>query len=175
MSSIVRVGVIGLGNMGASHARLLLHQKVPDAMLIAVCDGHADRRTPFAGIAGFDDSHALIKSGLVDAVIIATPHFSHTSIGIDALKAGLHVLVEKPISVHKADCLKLLAAHRRKTQVFAAMFNQRTDPAYRMLRGEFAVRMIFVALGYAVCALYVSPAIMLALFMVELGGEFVSN
>lgn len=46
---------------------------------------------------------------------------------------------------------------------------------YRMLRGEFAVRMIFVALGYAVCALYVSPAIMLALFMVELGGEFVSQ
>ena len=46
---------------------------------------------------------------------------------------------------------------------------------YRMLRGEFAVRMIFVALGYAVCALYVSPAIMAALFLVELGGELISQ
>jgi signal transduction histidine kinase len=46
---------------------------------------------------------------------------------------------------------------------------------YRMLRSEFAVRMLFVAIGYAVCALYVSPAIMLALFMVELVGEFGSQ
>jgi predicted dehydrogenase len=51
-----------------------------------------------------------------------------------ALAAGLHVLVEKPISVHKADCERLIAAHRNERQVFAAMFNQRTDPAYRRIR-----------------------------------------
>jgi len=67
-------------------------------------------------------------------VLIATPHFQHTSLGIQALQAGLHVLVEKPISVHKADAERLLAAHTRPDQVFAAVFNQRTDPCHLQLR-----------------------------------------
>lgn len=46
---------------------------------------------------------------------------------------------------------------------------------YRMLRGEFAVRIVFVALGYAICALYVSPVIMAGLFAVELIGEFIAQ
>jgi predicted dehydrogenase len=62
------------------------------------------------------------------------PHYDHTTLGIAALEAGLHVLVEKPISVHKADCERLIAAHTSEKQVFAAMFNQRTDPRYRKLR-----------------------------------------
>ena len=71
---------------------------------------------------------------MCDAVLIVTPHYAHTTIGIDALRAGLHVLVEKPISVHKADCERLIAAHKNRKQIFAAMFNQRTDPRYRKLR-----------------------------------------
>jgi predicted dehydrogenase len=83
----------------------------------------------------FADSGALIRSGEVDAVLIATPHYSHTSIGIDALENGLHVVVEKPISVHKRDCERLLAVHEgREKQVFAVMFNQRTDSFYRKIR-----------------------------------------
>jgi predicted dehydrogenase len=76
----------------------------------------------------------MAASGLVDAVLIATPHFQHTSLGVRALEAGLHVLVEKPISVHKADAERLIAAHSRKDLVFAAVFNQRTDPYYLRLR-----------------------------------------
>ena len=73
-------------------------------------------------------------NGEVDAVIIATPHYDHTIIGIDALEQGLHVLVEKPISVHKNDAKKLIAAHTNKDQVFAAMFNQRTDPKFKRVK-----------------------------------------
>jgi len=87
--------------------------------------------SPLPIVHSFTDSRKLIRSGLVDAVLIATPHYAHTTIGIDALNNGLHVLVEKPISVHKADALRLIAAHTNKKQVFAAMFNQRTDPRYR--------------------------------------------
>ena len=58
----------------------------------------------------------MIRSGAVDAVLIVTPHYDHTTIGIDALSKGLHVLVEKPISVHKKDCDSLIAAHKNKGQ-----------------------------------------------------------
>ena len=119
--------------MGSGHARWIQEGQVPRATLAAVCDPQADL-SRFAGAKPFSSSAELIRSGEVDAVIVATPHYDHTTIGIDALKQGLHVLVEKPISVHKADCEKLIAAHTNKKQVFAAMFNQRTDPRYRRLR-----------------------------------------
>ena len=130
----VRLGIIGLGNMGAAHAQSILAGKVDRLELAAVCDSGAARLAGFPNVRGFSDPAALIGSGAVDAVLVATPHYSHTPIGIAALRAGLHVLVEKPISVHKADCARLIAAHRRPAQVFAAMFNQRTDPCYRAIR-----------------------------------------
>jgi predicted dehydrogenase len=110
--------------------------KVAGAMLAAVCDHHEEKMAPFKnkGVSAFSESRDMIRSGKVDAVVIATPHYEHTTIGIDALEQGLHTLVEKPISVHKADGERLIAAHRNPKQVFAAMFNQRTDPYYKKLR-----------------------------------------
>jgi len=129
----IRLGIIGLGNMGLPHAKSILAGQVPRMRLAAVCDEDPGRFAVDGGVKTFTDSRALIRSGEVDAVLIATPHFSHTIIGIDALQQGLHVLVEKPISVHKSDCERLIAAHR-PGQVFAAMFNQRTDPFYHKIR-----------------------------------------
>jgi len=130
----VRLGIIGLGNMGSAHARSLLEGKVPRIKLAAVCDTEADLSRFAAEAKIFTSSEALIRSGEVDAVLVATPHYSHTTIGIDALQNGLHLLSEKPISVHKADAQRLIAAHTNPKQVFAAMFNQRTDPHYTKLR-----------------------------------------
>jgi predicted dehydrogenase len=130
----IRIGVIGLGNMGRGHARSILDNKVPGLQLTAVADVTPKASEAVPEVPFFPTPEALIASGKVDAVLIATPHFSHTTIGIAALKAGLHVLVEKPISVHKADVEKLLAAHTNPRQVFAAMFNQRTDPYYIRIR-----------------------------------------
>ena len=130
----LRLGIIGLGNMGSAHAASILAGNIPRCRLAAVCDEEAGKLAKYSGIPGYTDSAALIRSGEVDAVLVATPHYSHTTIGAAALKAGLHVLVEKPLSVHKADCERLVAAHRSKKQVFAAMFNQRTDPRYRKLK-----------------------------------------
>jgi len=131
----VKLGIIGLGNMGAHHAKQVLAGKVKHCKLTAVCDGDKTRLNDFDdSIVKFTDAKELIASGKTDAVIIATPHYSHTTIGIAALKQGLHVLVEKPISVHKADCEYLIAAHKSKKQVFAAMFNQRTDPHYKKIK-----------------------------------------
>ncbi|GHB90371.1 Gfo/Idh/MocA family protein [Cerasicoccus arenae] len=130
----VRIGIIGIGNMGSNHAKKLIAGDVPRAKLTALCDTDPKRLESFPDQKHFSDGEEMINSGEIDAVIIATPHYSHTTLGIAALKAGLHTLVEKPISVHKADCERLIAAHTDKSKVFAAMFNQRTDPRYVKLR-----------------------------------------
>ncbi|MBI5387116.1 MAG: Gfo/Idh/MocA family oxidoreductase [Verrucomicrobia bacterium] len=129
----VRFGIIGMGNMGRFHADYLLAGKVKRAELVAVSDAVPANLERYQQLKTFERSEDLIRSGAVDAVIIATPHYLHTSIGIDALNRGLHVLVEKPISVHKADCERLIAAHQSHSQVFGAMFQLRTDPRYRKL------------------------------------------
>lgn len=132
---LVRLGVIGLGNMGSAHIRSLEANKIQKVQLTAVCDINPEKLTRFEGkYKTYTESRELLRSGEVDAVLIATPHYAHTTIGIDALSLGIHTLVEKPISVHKADALRLLAAHTDPKVVFSAMFNQRTDPHYAKLR-----------------------------------------
>lgn len=122
-----------MGNMGRSHAKWIQEGKVKNLELAAVCDLKESALKDYS-VKGYTDPMALMKSGDVDAVLIATPHYSHTTLGIAALEAGLHTLVEKPISVHKADCEKLIAAHTDPKLVFSAMFNQRTDPYYIKIR-----------------------------------------
>jgi predicted dehydrogenase len=131
--NLVRFGIAGLGNMGSIHAHALLRGQIPRARLAAVADPVADL-SPYGDALRFTSTEALIASGEIDALLIVTPHFLHTTLGVEALKAGLHVLVEKPISVHKADAEKLIAAHTNPKQVFGAMFNQRTDPHFIKLR-----------------------------------------
>jgi predicted dehydrogenase len=131
------MGIIGVGNMGSAHANTILKGNVPGMTLTAICDRNPEKLKAFEGnpeVARFSSADELLASPEVDAVLIATPHYDHTILGIAALKKGLHVLVEKPISVHKADCEKLIAAHTDDKQVFAAMFNQRTNPQYQKLR-----------------------------------------
>jgi predicted dehydrogenase len=130
----VRLGIIGTGGMGTHHAKTVLDGKVRGLELAAVCDVNVAAFKLAPELPRFNDPEAFLDAGLVDAVLIATPHYSHTTLGIAALKRGLHVLVEKPISVHKADAVRLVAAHRGKKQVFAAMFNQRTNAQFMKVR-----------------------------------------
>ena len=130
----VQIGIIGMGNMGRFHADYLQQNKVGRCELVAVSDALPANLERYRHLKTFERSEDLIRSGLVEAVIIATPHYFHTSLGIVALQQGLHVLVEKPISVHKADCDRLMAAHQNPRQVFAAMFQMRTEPKYRKLK-----------------------------------------
>jgi hypothetical protein len=122
----VKLGPVDHGSMGSCHARKVFSGQVPVCVLAAVCNWNKDFAAEFSGVPYFRDSAALVRSGAANAVFICRPHSSHAAIGIAALEADLHVLVEKPIAVEKAEALKLLAAHRRPGQVFAAMFNQRT-------------------------------------------------
>jgi predicted dehydrogenase len=131
----VRLGLIGLGNIGQHHASYLINGKVSRAELVAISDSVPAKFEKFKDLKAFTDGDALIRSGLIDAVIIATPHYQHTSLGIAALQQGLHVMVEKPISAHKADAERLIAAHEANPKlVFAGMFQLRAEPRYQKIR-----------------------------------------
>jgi predicted dehydrogenase len=130
----VKLGIVGIGSMGTIHAQSVVDGNIPRCKLTAVCDPKVERINKFPSAEGFVSADDFLRSSETDAVLIATPHYSHTSIGIQVLETGKHILVEKPISVHKADALRLIAAHRGSNQVFAAMFNQRTDPFFLKLR-----------------------------------------
>ncbi len=131
----IRLGIVGLGNMGKFHADYLLKGKVSRCALAAVSDHTPANLAKFPQLKGFLDWDEMIRSGEVDAVLVATPHFSHSQIGVAALQQGLHILVEKPVAPHKADAEKLIAASQaRPDLVFAAMFQMRTDPRYQRLK-----------------------------------------
>ena len=100
-----RVGIIGVGNMGSNHAQCFKDGIIENGQLAAVCDVNPDKlakqKENFGdSIAYFSDANELINSGLVDGVIVATPHYFHPEISIAAFKAGLHVLCEKPVGVY---------------------------------------------------------------------------
>jgi predicted dehydrogenase len=133
----VRIGIVGMGNMGKFHADYLLAGNVGRAELTAVCSTSPEKLEAYKarGAKVFDTSEKLIESGAIDALLIATPHYQHTSLGIAALRAGLHIMVEKPISAHKADAERLIAeARRHPALVFGAMFQLRTEPRYARIR-----------------------------------------
>jgi predicted dehydrogenase len=133
----VRIGIIGMGNIGKHHATYLLGGKVSRCELTAVCSTSPQKLESYKqkGVKVFDDGVQLIKSGAVDAVIVATPHYQHMALGIAAMEAGLDVLIEKPIAAHKADAERLIATHRKnKELIFACMFQLRVEPRYERIQ-----------------------------------------
>src|ERR1051325_10922227 len=118
----VRIGIIGMGNIGQHHHGYLSAGKVNRAELVAVSDAVPAKLDKYKPLKTFTDGEELIRSGLVDAVIIATPHSQHAALVIAALKQGRHVMVEKPISAHKADAERLIAAREKNSKLaFAGM------------------------------------------------------
>ncbi len=134
MTSPIRIGVVGVGGMGGGHARNLSAGKIARATLGAVCDANPAHFSNFPDVPSFTDFEQMLDSGSIDAVVIATPHFFHTTQGIASLERGMPTLTEKPISVSKADAERMIAAWEEHKPVFAAMFDHRTIPVFKKLR-----------------------------------------
>ena len=129
----VRIGIVGIGGMGAHHINILLNRRVRRAELNAVCDLNPEFLARYEDVAQFSDFAKMCRSELIDAVIIATPHYAHTPLAIQAFKHGMHVLSEKPLAVHKADAEKMLKACPRGRK-FATMFQFRVSPLYKKVK-----------------------------------------
>ena len=135
----VRLGVIGIGNMGSEHCRMITGGKCPETELTAVADLREDRRawarkTLPESVRVFGDGLELIASGACDAVLIAVPHFRHEPLAVAALEAGLHVLCEKPAAVQADRAERMIRAARKAGKTLTFMFNQRTNCVYRAMK-----------------------------------------
>ena len=147
----VRLGVLGVGNMGTGHIDNILTGKVPEMEVTAVADYNparlewaknqlARRRVDYPDvgqpdIACFASAEEMFASGLIDAVEIAVPHYDHPKYAIKAMQAGIHVMCEKPAGVYTLQVREMMAeADKHPELKFGMMFNQRTNHVYRKMK-----------------------------------------
>lgn len=134
----INVGIIGIGNMGSAHAFCIAKGGVEGMNLVAVCDISESKcsgiKAQYPHISVYSDYKEMLENPEIDAVIIAVPHPLHADIAIDALKAGKHILVEKPIDIAVSKAKMLNEFAKTSGKVFAIMFNQRTNELFEKAR-----------------------------------------
>ena len=148
----VRVGIIGVGVMGADHARILAAQ-VPGASLQAVYDADAARAKAVAEEAGaatvLDDAFALIRDPSIDAVLVASPDQTHQALALACLEARKPVLCEKPLAPTPAECLDVVAVEAKLGRALVQIgYMRRFDPAYAELKAGLASGRLGAALMF---------------------------
>ena len=141
MDKKIRLGIIGIGNMGSAHAKNIMDGHCPDFEIAAVCDCDAARlawakeQNYGEDVAFFDNAADMLDSGRIDACIVCTPHYDHTALAIECMERSIHVMVEKPAGVYTKQVQEMNeVAERHPEVVFGLMFNQRTNCVYRKLR-----------------------------------------
>jgi len=135
----VRIGIIGFGVMGFNHARYIFNGTVPGAELTAVCDINPERLELAAKEFGdkvlrFDNPDVFFEKAPIDAVMIATVHYTHPELAIKAFQHGLHVLIEKPAGVYTKQVKEMNEVAKKSGKVFGIMYNNRTNPLYQKVK-----------------------------------------
>ena len=133
----VRFGVVGVSGMGGGHCRSIVKAASEEFRLTAVADidAEAARRVgQECSARPFEGPLAMFQSGLCDAVIVATPHYWHPVLTIQAARSGLHVLCEKPLGVTVGPARAMIAECKARKVALGAMLQQRTRPVMRKMK-----------------------------------------
>lgn len=142
----VRLGIIGIGNIGTWHANTVTAGKCPDMELVAIADINPARREwgkanlipegmKECPVTFFDDAIKMLDSGLIDACIVSVPHYFHPKYVMECMKRGIHVMSEKPAGVYTKQVREMNEmADKHPEVVFGVMFNQRTNCVYRRMK-----------------------------------------
>jgi predicted dehydrogenase len=131
---MLRIGVLGAGFMGGTHARALA--ALPDVQVVAVSSRSAEKAAALAqevGALPVTDARALIEDPAIDAVSITLPTYLHRTFAVDALAAGKHVLLEKPMGLTLAECDAIIDAARASGRVLMMEHTLRFWPEYATL------------------------------------------
>ncbi|CAN0095238.1 unnamed protein product, partial [Chrysoparadoxa australica] len=138
----IRIAIIGAGLMGADHARIVA-KDMPGATLQVVCDMDAARAKSVADACGAKDTESdpesVIARADVDAVIVASPDFTHAPLSQACIAAGKRVLCEKPLSQSSAECLEVMQAEQAAGVRHVMLgFMRRYDQSYVEMRAALA-------------------------------------
>ena len=137
----VRIGVIGCGGI-ANGKHLPAHKHNPDSEMVAFCDIIVERAEKAAkeyGIPGakvYKDYKELLKDKTIDAVLVLTPNISHSFISVDAMKAGKHVMCEKPMAINSKEAQKMLDAAKKYKRILTIGYQSRYTPQAIFLKKE---------------------------------------
>ena len=135
----VRLGIIGLGNMGTGHYNNIANGLCPEIEVTAIADINPDRikwaqeNLPET-VSKFTTAEEMLDSGLIDAALVSVPHYDHPKYAMECFKRHLHVMVEKPAGVYTKQVREMNEAAREADVIFGMMFNQRTDHVYRKMK-----------------------------------------
>ncbi|MBT4522180.1 MAG: Gfo/Idh/MocA family oxidoreductase [Halieaceae bacterium] len=135
MGDIVRLGIIGLGNIGLAHAQQVLGGAIERCTLSALCSRSSNPIADQTDARHFSDYRELIHSGECDAVLVASPTLYHREMGAAVLEAGLHLLMEKPLGLSIQEGQELIDG-ARSDQRFGLMLNQRIDPVFTTMKQQ---------------------------------------
>ncbi|MBO5798204.1 MAG: Gfo/Idh/MocA family oxidoreductase [Clostridia bacterium] len=134
----IKLGIIGIGNMGSGHTNNILGGRCPEVELVAVADVNPDRlnwmKEKAPDVARFATAEEMLDSGLINACIVAVPHYDHPRYAMACFERGIHVMVEKPAGVYTKQVKEMNAAAEKADVTFGMMFNQRTNPMYIKMR-----------------------------------------
>ncbi len=128
---MLRAGLVGLGSMGVNHARVLA--QLLDVDFVGVVDPVAEQGLRSQGRPVFSDLDALLDLDL-DYAVVATPTMTHLSLGLRLAQAGVHVLIEKPLTLDVADAEELTRAFESRGLIGGVGHIERYNPALQQAR-----------------------------------------
>lgn len=131
----LRTGLVGCGKVADLHAAAL--QSLPESEFVAVCGRTRAKAEAFAGryrVAAFTDVNEMISAARVQVICVCTPHPQHAGPTVAAARAGVHVLVEKPLASSLADCDAMLEAARANHCVIGTVSQRRWYPSCQRIR-----------------------------------------
>jgi UDP-N-acetylglucosamine 3-dehydrogenase len=132
---VIKIAVIGGGSMGRNHLRVL--HDLNDVSLVGVADENVETARSLGDAYGIDHyagHEQLLAEKRPDAVVVATPTRAHHRVGVDAITAGCHVLIEKPLAATMSDGEDLVNRAMAAHKVLAVGHLERHNPAIRELK-----------------------------------------
>lgn len=134
---MVRLGIIGIGVIAKDYIDLILSGCIPEVSITALCSRSREKMEQVLKnygltVAAYQDYEQMLCSGLIDAVLICTPHGQHPVMTRQALEAGLHVLVEKPVGIFAEEVEACLDVLKEKPELICGvMYNRRASRAFQ--------------------------------------------
>ena len=141
----VRYGIVGLGNQGSKYTDHFVKGDIKNGVITALCDFNPakiktmqEKEDAPSNVTYFSDYKEMLDSGLVDAVLVETPHYDHPTIVMECLKRNIHALCDKPAGVYTKQVREMNEVAKKSKARFGMVFNQRTNCVYRKMREMIA-------------------------------------